>query len=156
MEAPRIGLKHEALTSRIIEIFFDVYNEVRYGFLESVYRNSMIIALRAAGLKAEAEVPITVWFRGQVVGSFFADILVEDLVILELKSARSLDPNHEAQTINYLRATQIEVALLLNFGPKPEFKRLAFDNHRKKSHRAATEPSPVPLPPPSTGADILP
>lgn len=132
MQAPPMGLKHQELTGRIIEIFYDVYNELGHGFLESVYQNAMVIALRAAGLRVEVEVSIDVWFRGHRVGSFFADILVEKAVYLELKAVRALDPSFEAQTLNYLRSTTIEVALLLNFGPKPEFKRLAFDNARKK------------------------
>jgi GxxExxY protein len=91
----------------------------------------MLIALREAGLKAETQVPIAVYFRGNRVGDFRADLMVENAVLLELKAARALDSSHEAQLLNYLRATQIEVGLLLNFGVKPEFKRLAFDNERK-------------------------
>jgi GxxExxY protein len=92
----------------------------------------MEIALTQAGLKVARQVPVEVWFRGHKVGMFFADVVVNDLVILELKSARAIDPSFEVQLLNYLRATRIEVGLLLNFGPKPEFKRLAFDNDRKK------------------------
>lgn len=106
--------------------------EIGHGFLESVYEAAMLIALRQAGLKAEIQVPITVSFRGNRVGDFRADLMVEDAVLLELKAARSLDSSHEAQLLNYLRATQIEVGLLLNFGTKPEFKRLAYDNERKR------------------------
>jgi GxxExxY protein len=146
MEAPSAGLKHEELTGKIIEVFYAVYNEVGFGFLESVYQKSMLIALRDAGLKAEPNVPITVWFRGQVVGEFFADIVVEDLVILELKSVRAIEPAHESQTLNYLRATQMEIGLLLNFGPKPEFRRLAFDNSRKKSRGSPLAPGSDSLP----------
>ena len=132
MHDQRLLLKHEQLTGKIIEVFYQVYNETGFGFLESVYRNSMMLALTEAGLSAQAEYPITVYFRGHVVGAFSADILVENLVLLELKTARAIDPSFEAQTLNYLRATQIEVALILNFGLKPEFKRLAFDNTRKR------------------------
>jgi GxxExxY protein len=92
----------------------------------------MLIALREAGLKAETQVPIAVYFRGNRVGDFRADLMVENSVLLELKAARALDPSHEAQLLNYLRATEIEVGLLMNFGIKPEFKRLAFDNQRKR------------------------
>src|SRR4051812_13743964 len=120
MDDQRLVLKHEHLTRKIIEVFYQVYNESGYGFLESVYRNSMLIALHEAGLTAVAEHSITVYFRGHVVGTFSADIVVENLIILELKTARSMDPSFEAQTLNYLRATHYEVALLMNFGPKPE------------------------------------
>jgi GxxExxY protein len=132
MLPPHVGLLHGELTGKVLEIFYSVYNELGYGFLESVYRDAMLVALRAAGFRAEKEVPIDVWFRGNLVGAFFADIVVEDLVILELKSARAIDPAHEAQTLNYLRATHVEVALILNFGTKPEFRRLAFENSRKR------------------------
>jgi GxxExxY protein len=108
-----------------------VYNELGYGFLESVYEKSLQIALNATGLKAFTQIEIPVLFRGQSVGDFTADVLVEGCVLLELKAAKALDRAHEAQLLNYLRATEIEVGLLLNFGLKPEFKRLIFDNPRK-------------------------
>jgi len=92
----------------------------------------MIVALRQAGLTVESKVPVQVWFRGQQVGNFEVDILVDRCVLLELKAARALDPAHEAQTLNYLRATPIEVGLLLNFGPKPQVRRFAFGNDRKR------------------------
>jgi len=132
-------MKHEELTSRVIGVFFDVYNELGFGFIESVYREAMLIALRAAGLNAEKEVPINVYFRGQLVGRFFADIVVEGSLLLELKSARAVEPVHEAQLLNELRATEAEVGLLLNFGPKPEFKRMVFDNERKRSRGLAAD-----------------
>ena len=124
--------KHQELTRKIIGVFYDVYNELGHGFLESVYQAAMLMALREAGLKVETQVPIAVYFRGNRVGDFRADLMVESAVLLELKAARALDPSHEAQLLNYLRATEIEVGLLLNFGVKQEFKRLAFDNERKK------------------------
>lgn len=123
--------KHGALTSKIIGVFYDVYNELGYGFLESVYSKSLLFAWNSASLKAVTKVQIPVTFRGRNVGNFEADILVENKVLLELKSARALDSSHAAQLLNYLRATPIEVGLLLNFGMKPEFKRLIFDNTRK-------------------------
>lgn len=126
------GLKHEAISEKIIGVFFDVYNELGYGFLESVYEKSMLVALKAAGLLAECQVPIPVWFRGVQVAGFFADILVEGKVMLELKAARAMDKAHEAQLLNYLKATEIEIGLLLNFGQRAEFRRLLFDNERKK------------------------
>jgi GxxExxY protein len=126
------AMKHAELTEKIIGVFYEVYNEVGHGFLESVCEGAMMIALEQAGLRAERQVPISIWFRGQNIGVFFADIVVEGLVILELKCARNIDPAHEAQLLNYLRATTVEVGLLLNFGLRPEFKRLIFDNDRKK------------------------
>jgi GxxExxY protein len=119
------------LTEKIIKVFFEVYNKLGYGFLESVYEESISIGLADAGLTVARQAAISVWFRGRQVGDFRADCLGENLVILELKSARALDPSHEAQLLNYRRATKIEVGLLLNFGPKPEFKRFVFDNARK-------------------------
>ena len=131
------NLKHRELTEKIIGVFYDVYNELGHGFLESVYEAAMAIALAEADLDVERQHPIPVWFRGQQVGDFRADLLVEKAVILEFKAARALEPSHEAQLLNYLRATPIEVGLLLNFGPEPQFKRLAFDNDRKTSPAAA-------------------
>jgi GxxExxY protein len=124
-------LKHKELTYKIIEVFFDVYNELGHGFLESVYHRSLGFALEAQGLKVSNHVKIPVWFRGQRVGMFEADVLVEDSILLELKTARCLDLSHSCQLLNYLRATDIEVGLLLNFGLKPEFKRLILDNSSK-------------------------
>jgi GxxExxY protein len=125
-------MKHEQLTGKIIEVFYEVYNELGDGFLESVYETSMRLALTEAGLFVPPKMPLEVWFRGVIVGVFEPDITVENLMILEIKAARGIDPAHEAQLLNYLRATEIEVGLLLNFGPKPEFKRMVFDNERKK------------------------
>ena len=126
------GFKHGELTQKIIGVFYEVYNELGHGFLESVYEEAMLIALNETGLRTGQQVPTRVWFRGRKVGDFKADILVEGAVILELKVARALEPIHEAQLLNYLRATNIEVGLLLNFGVKPQFKRMAYDNDRKQ------------------------
>jgi GxxExxY protein len=125
------GLKHQELTHKIIGVFYEVYNELGYGFLESVYEKALAVALAQAGLRVERQLPIPVWFRGHQVGDFAADLLVEQAVLLELKAAREFDSSHEAQLLNYLRATSIEVGPLLNFGPKPQFKRIVFDNERK-------------------------
>ena len=127
-----IDLKHSSLTEKIIGAFYDVYNELGYGFLESVYEEALSIALQEAGLRVQRQVPIAVWFHGQDVGDFRADLLVEGTVLLELKASRTLDKAHEAQLLHYLRAKEIEVGLLLNFGEKPDFRRLLFDNERKK------------------------
>lgn len=126
------SLKHRELTDKIIGVFYEVYNELGFGFLESVYENALVIALKAKGLKVEQQVPIPVWFRGQKVGDFIADLIIEGVILLELKAVKSIDEAHLAQLLNYLRATEIEVGLLLNFGNRPEFKRLAFENQRKR------------------------
>ena len=124
--------KYFDLTQRIIGVYYDVYNELGTGFLESVYQKSLALALESAGLKVCSRIDIPVWFRGHQVGQFEGDLLVEQCVLLELKAARALGSAHQAQLLNYLRATEIEVGLLLNFGPKPEFKRVAYDNSRKR------------------------
>ena len=123
--------KHGEITQKVIGVFFDVFNELGHGFLESVYEKSLELALSAIGIDVRRKIEIPVWFRKYQVGDFEADMLVEGCVLLELKAVRRLDSSHEAQLLNYLRATDIEVGLLLNFGLKPEFKRLIFDNARK-------------------------
>jgi GxxExxY protein len=127
------GLKHAGVTEKIIGIFYDVYNELGYGFLECVYEESLVIALHEAGLTANRQIPLPVWFRGHKVGEFRADLLVENCVLLELKTARSLDTAHDAQLLHYLKSTEIEVGMLLNFGARPQLRRLLFDNERKKT-----------------------
>ena len=124
-------LKHRELTQKIIGVFYEVYNELGHGFLESVYQKSLSFALTEAGLVVHSPVDIPVWFRGHRVGNFEGDVLVERCVLLELKAVRALDSSHKAQLLNYLRAPHVEVGLLLNFGARPEFKRLAYDNSRK-------------------------
>lgn len=126
-------LKHGLITDKILRVFYDVYNELGHGFLESVDQRSLVLALRSVGLNVCCRVDIPVWFRGTQVGHFEADLLVESCVLLELKAVRTLDSSHRAQLVNYLRATEIEVGLLLNFGEKPEFKRVIFDNLKKKT-----------------------
>ena|SRR5438270_3374694 len=125
-------LKCHELTEKIIGIFYDVYNELGFGFLESVYESAMSVALAEANLRVQRQFPVPVWFRKQQIGDFRADILVEGAVLLELKAAKSIDSAYEKQILNYLRATDIEVGLILNFGPKPEFRRLIFENERKQ------------------------
>jgi GxxExxY protein len=112
-------------------VFFEVYNELGAGFLESVYVGSLAVALSQAGFVVHREKPLTVRFRGEVVGRFRADLVVGEVVLIEAKACSKLNPLHEAQTLNYLRTTSLEVALLLNFGPRPQFRRLLFDNPRK-------------------------
>lgn len=140
IEAEQPGLLHGELTGLILEVFYEVYNELGYGFLESVYKRALLVTLRARGLRALGETPIRVWFRGEDVGDFRADILVEEKIILELQAARALDAAHETKLLNYLRATDKEVGLLLNFGPKPTFKRFLFDNPRKKAVPSSRAP----------------
>jgi GxxExxY protein len=132
-------LKHVELTETIIGVFFDVYNELGFGFLKSVYRKSLQFALREKNLKVDAEVAVPVFFRGINVGDFRADLVVNDCVLLELKTAETIIIAHEAQVLTYLRATSLEIGLILNFGPKAQVRRLLFDNDRKQSkvHRAA-------------------
>ena len=123
--------KHQELTQAIIQVFYEVYNELGHGFLESVYQEAMAIALTQEGIRATPRHALPVWFRGQQVGDFRADLLVNDAVIVELKAVRALEPVHEAQLLNYLRASSIEVGLLLNFGPAPKIKRMVFGNDNK-------------------------
>ena len=136
------NLLHRELTDKIICVFYEVYNELCFGFLESVYEDAMVIALEEKGLKVERQVPIPVWFRGLSLGKFEADLIVERAVIIELKAVSQLVEAHVAQLIHYLRATEIEVGLVMNFGQRPEFKRRAFENKRKGTYtqpRSATE-----------------
>jgi GxxExxY protein len=132
MNADTRGLKHKELTETIIGVFYEVYNELGHGFLESVYEKAFEYALTSKGLEVLRQIDVPVWFRGQKVGAFVADVLVNKSVLLELKATRTLDSAHEAQLLNYLRATEIEVGLLFNFGIKPEFRRLVFENSRKQ------------------------
>ncbi len=124
-------LLHEELTNAIIKTFYEVYNELGYGFLEKVYQNSLFLELRNKGFKVEAQKKISVYYKGIEVGEYYADLIVEDLVILELKAAEYIVKDFENQILNYLRSTDCEVGLLLNFGKKPEFKRKIFENYRK-------------------------
>ena len=126
-----MSYKHSDLTEGIIGAFYDVYNSLGYGFLERVYENALLIELKHRGFSVEQQKPIHVYYRNQLVGEYFVDLLVNDLIILELKAARAIHKNHEAQLLNYLKATQYEVGLLLNFGPMPKATRKAFDNHNK-------------------------
>jgi GxxExxY protein len=126
------SLKHSDVTDKIIGIFYDVYNELGHGFLESTYAEALVLALGESGLSAAREVPVPVWFRRKKVGQYYADMVIDGIILIELKAARALDSAHEAQLLHYLRATEIEVGLLLNFGLRPQFRRLLFDNERKK------------------------
>ena len=123
--------KHKDITELIIQAFYTVYNTLGYGFLEKVYQNALVIEMRKLGLEVIPEACIKVYYNGQVVGEYFADLLVAGVVLVEIKAVRTLAPEHEAQLLNYLKATPYEVGLLLNFGPKPQIKRKVYDNERK-------------------------
>ena len=117
------NLKHSDVTGKIIKAFYKVYNTLGYGFLEKVYENAMLIELRKMGSVCSNQLPVKVYYDHHIVGDYVADILVETVVILELKAIEALAPIHETILVNYLKATEMEVGLLMNFGPKPEFKR---------------------------------
>ena len=120
-------LKHGEITEQIIQAFYKVYNSLGYGFLEKVYQNAMVVELRRRGLNAQPQAKVNVSYEGELVGEYYADILVNGCVIIEIKAAECLCPEHHAQLLNYQKATGIEVGLLLNFGPKPEMKRKILD-----------------------------
>ncbi|HEY1937927.1 MAG TPA: GxxExxY protein [Candidatus Angelobacter sp.] len=137
MNSPQINAderryKHSELTEQIIGIFYEVYNELGSGFLEKVYEEAMAVIFKERGINFQQQVPIPVWFHGQTIGAYDADLVVNGVVLLELKACRAFDPSHEAQLLHYLRSTEIEVGLLFNFGPRPQVKRFAFENQRKK------------------------
>ncbi|HNX03405.1 MAG TPA: GxxExxY protein [Candidatus Cloacimonas sp.] len=127
----QIDMLHKEITDRIIACFYKVYTNLGYGFLEKVYENAMLIELNKNGLKAISQYPIKVNYNGVSVGEYFADIIVEDKVIIELKASANLVPENILQLQNYLKATNIEVGLLLNFGKKPEIRRKTFHNNLK-------------------------
>lgn len=122
---------YQDLTSQIISCFYKVYNKLGFGFLEKVYENALLIELNENGLKVDKQKPINVYYEDKLVGEYFADLIVDDKVIIELKAAESLIEEHELQLINYLKATDIEVGLLLNFGKKPEIRRKIFTNEKR-------------------------
>ena len=123
---------HEELSKQIIAAYYTVYNTLGYGFLEKVYEKAMCIELLKYDFKVERQQPIKVYYEDENVGNYFADIIVNDTIVLELKAAKSLSEEHGFQLINYLKATNKEIGLLFNFGTKPEFKRKIFTNDRKK------------------------
>lgn len=125
------NFKHSELTKLVIKAYYNVYNKLGYGFLEKVYEKAMLIELHEMGVKARNQLPIKVYYHEQEVGNYFADILVEESVIIELKASEYLCEEDEAQLTNYLKATSIEVGLLLNFGKTPQFKRKVFTNSYK-------------------------
>jgi GxxExxY protein len=124
--------KHKNITDKILKAFYNVYNKLGYGFLEKVYERAMLVELRKLSLDCKAQVSIKVRYDNYLVGDYFADIVVNECVIIENKAMKNLCIEHEAQLLNYLKATNIEVGLLLNFGEKPQFKRKIFSNQFKK------------------------
>ncbi len=124
-------LLHKEISKSILQVFYEVYNELGYGFLEKVYQNAMYFELISQGYKVEAQKQIKVYFKNRVVGEFYADLLIDDIIIVELKACECLIGSHVAQLMNYLKATKIEVGLVLNFGETPDFKRLVYTNNRK-------------------------
>lgn len=125
------NLKHSNITEKVLSAYYKVYNTLGFGFLEKVYENAMFIELKSMGLQVEKQKHIKVYYEKHEVGEYFADLTVADNVIVELKAAVCLCEEHEAQLINYLKATDIEVGLLLNFGKEPDFKRKVFSNENK-------------------------
>jgi GxxExxY protein len=123
--------KHTEITDKIIKAFYTVYNKLGYGFLEKVYENSMMIELGKMGMNVRKQTPIKVFYEGSDVGNYFADLIVEDVVIVELKAEGGIIEEHEAQLTNYLKATEIEVGLLLSFGKSAQIKRKIFSNQYK-------------------------
>lgn len=131
MEANVFIGKHSDVTEKIIGAFFKVYNKLGYGFSEKVYENALAFEVRKFGLNVEQQQPISVFYEGQIIGEYVTDLVVNDVVIVETKAARTLVEEHEAQLLNYLKASHIEVGLLLNFGRKAEHKRKVLDNEKK-------------------------
>jgi GxxExxY protein len=124
-------MDYDGDTSEIIRCFYQVYNTLGFGFLEKVYENALFLELKNSGIHCARQVPIKVYYLGHQVGDYYADIIVNNNVILELKAVETLAEEHEFQLINYLKATNLEVGLLLNFGKKPQIKRKIYTNDRK-------------------------
>ena len=124
-------MKHKALTEEIIKAFYRVYNALGYGFLEKVYENSIMIELNKGEIASIQQAPINVVYENEIVGQYFADIIVDEKIIVEIKARKCMMPEDTAQLLNYLKATDKEVGLLVNFGPKLEFSRKVFDNSKK-------------------------
>jgi GxxExxY protein len=131
MFADSRGLKHGELTEKLIGIFFAIHNELGHGFLESVYEQAFSVLLAETNIFFERQIAVPVWFHGKQIGEFRVDLLVDRKVILELKTGRDIEPAWEKQLLNYLRATDVEVGLLFNFGPTAQFRRYVFENGKK-------------------------
>ena len=125
------SILHKELTGSILKLFYEVYNELGHGFLEKVYQNALYTELKKNGFEVESQKQIKVYYKNIEVGEYYADLIVNDKVILELKATEAITEAHEFQLLNYLKSTNIEVGLLLNFGKKPEFCRKVFQNYKK-------------------------
>ena|ERR1043166_6400244 len=125
---------HEELSGVVLNAFFTVYNCLGHGFLEKVYENAIAIELKERGITVQQQGRIIVYYKGHEVGDYYADVSVNECIILELKAAEGIAPEHEAQLINYLKATDVELGFVLNFGPKPQFIRRILTNDKKQSH----------------------
>jgi GxxExxY protein len=123
------------ITKQLLDCFYDVYHELGSGFLEAVYANALATALMQKGVAFRRELVIPVFFRGLIVGTYKADFLLANEIIVELKAARTIDPVHIAQLVNYLRGSTVELGYVLNFGPKPSYRRLILSNERKSALR---------------------
>jgi GxxExxY protein len=124
-------LIHRKITGPLIDLFFYIYRTLGFGFLERVYSNAMVVAGKNRGLDIQPHVPIHVHFDGAIIGRYQADLVINKCIIAELKTVSMLTVDHEAQLLNYLKATEYEVGFLFNFGPKAQYKRMVFDNKRK-------------------------
>lgn len=128
-------MQHKEMTAEIINSFYKVFNTLRYGFLEKVYENALSIELKKKGFTCEKQKPITVFYDNEIVGEYYADLLINNEIIIELKACETLMLEHEIQIVNYLKATKMEVGLLLNFGKTPEIKRKIYSNEFKKMNK---------------------
>lgn len=138
---------HKEITEKIIKAFYNVYNELGYGFLERVYEHALVNEFEDLGLKSEQQRLIVVMYKERTVGDYYADLVVEDKVIVELKAAERLHSSHKVQLMNYLKATDLEIGLLLNFGEKPEFKRVIFSNNHPNKRLPEKPSADAPIPP---------
>lgn len=138
-----MSLLHEELTNSIIGAFYRVYNYLGYGFLEKVYENSLRLELETMSLRVVCQKPIKVYYRNQIVGEYFSDMVVEEKVIVEIKAAEIISQAHSEQLINYLKATDIEVGLLLNFGKKPEFTRRILEISKRNPATTIAQTAPT-------------
>jgi GxxExxY protein len=136
-------LQHSNVTEIILAGFYEVFNVLGSGFVEAVYIAALVIVLRRKGLQVEEKPSLPVYFNGRILGRFTPDLLVNGVVIVEAKAVRAIDGAHKAQVINYLKASSVEVGLLLNFGDTPQFQRLVFDNARKAARKPPQEISEV-------------
>ena len=125
-------MKYQETTAVILNSFYAVYNILGFGFLEKVYEKALLNELTSRGLICSRQVPIAVYYKDSIVGEYYADIVVNNEIIIELKAVERLVIEHELQLINYLKTTQIEVGLLLNFGKEPQVKRKIYTNDRKQ------------------------